>query len=102
VKPERSDDSDRECKMCDGAFNHMTKGKKHWLRDCPLLSLSAKKKAELFLKILSSDKEADGEQDEGKTESAKGAVRFRKEAEYDSDDSEEFMRHSIIMGTSGR
>ena len=104
ARPEKSEDGDKECLLCEGAFNHMTKGKSHWVRDCPITMISSKKKAEMFSKLLSNDKEESDEQEKVKTDSANAAVRFRAWAEYDSDsdDSKEYSRYATIMGTAGK
>ena len=98
-KPEELPDEAKECEMCEGAFNYMSKGKRHWLRYCPLLSISPKKKAEIFSNLLSGKAKADEDSDTSKDEVAKAAVRRHKQKDYDSDDSDDYApRYAVIMG----
>ena len=93
---------EEECYVCDGAFNYMTRDKKHSFKYCPLVTISSKDKKTLMAKLLQRDGDEDESTEVAKTSTAHKITKRQSYARYsDSEDEEEFP-YAVIQGTASK
>ena len=99
AKPERT--NEEECYICDGAFNYMTRDKKHFPKYCPLVTISSKDKKALMTKLLQRDSDQEAGTEVAKTSTANKISKRQSYARYSDSDSEDD-GYATLMGTADK
>jgi hypothetical protein len=100
AKPERA--NEEECYICEGAFNYLTKDKRHFPKYCPFVSITSKDKKALMTKMLHSNDDQQASTEVAKTSTANKIAKMQGYSRYSDSEDEEDNPYGVIMGTADR
>ena len=100
ARPERA--NEEECYICEGAFNYLTKDKKHFPKYCPFVSITSKDKKALMTKMLHSNDDQQASTEVAKTSTANKIAKRQSYSRYSDSEDEEDNPYGVIMGTADR
>jgi hypothetical protein len=100
AKPERA--NDEECYICEGAFNYLTKDKRHFPKYCPFVSIASKDKKALMTKLLHSNDDREASTEVAKTSTANKIAKRQGYSRFSDSEDDEDNSYGVIMGTADR
>ena len=100
AKPERA--NEEECYICEGAFNYLTKDKRHFPKYCPFVSITSKDKKALMTKMLHSNDDQKTSTEVAKTSTANKISKRQGYSRYSDSEDEQENPYGVIMGNADR